>query len=249
MAVTNGLVGRALELLRDGLQPFVERELTAKYGERWPQVVTDLLTDSRLGKGKGDATNDVAVLLVLMDRKWSEVFRPILGKTERSLVNELLETRKRWAHQELFSNDDAYRALDSAERLLTPIAAPQAGELSEIKLGLRMNLNEQPRGEKRKSAAPPIEGEGSGRPAMGKYAPLYEHLTNLTARSAPMTFAAVEAVLGFKLPQSAREYPAWWANEPPETTRHRHSRAWTLAGRIAIPNLSSGTVVLETTSD
>jgi hypothetical protein len=50
-----------------------------------------------------------------MDRKWSEVFRQILGKTERSLVNELLAVRNSWAHQETFSSDDAYRALDSAE--------------------------------------------------------------------------------------------------------------------------------------
>ena len=108
MAITNHeRVGKALELLRDGLRPFVERELKASLGDRWPQSVTEILNDSRLGKGKGEPTNDVAVLLVVMDRKWSEIFRRTLGKAERSFVNELLEARKRWAHQETKANDAA----------------------------------------------------------------------------------------------------------------------------------------------
>lgn len=32
----------------------------------------------------------MAALLVMMDRKWGDVFRLILGKNERSPVNELL---------------------------------------------------------------------------------------------------------------------------------------------------------------
>lgn len=32
-------------------------------------------------------------VLVVMDRKWGDVFRQTLGKTERSLVNELIAVR------------------------------------------------------------------------------------------------------------------------------------------------------------
>ena len=36
MAMTNHeRVGRALDLLREGLAPFVERELSARYGKYW----------------------------------------------------------------------------------------------------------------------------------------------------------------------------------------------------------------------
>ena len=36
MAITNrDRVGRAMDLLKDGLRPFVERELTAKFGKYW----------------------------------------------------------------------------------------------------------------------------------------------------------------------------------------------------------------------
>jgi hypothetical protein len=111
MAISNQeRVGKALELLKAGLRPFVERELKAQYGDRWAFEVKDILGDTRLGAGKGDAVQDVAVHLVIMDRKWGEVFRRTLGKAERSLVNELLDARHRWAHQEAFSGDDTDRA-------------------------------------------------------------------------------------------------------------------------------------------
>src|SRR5260370_1001514 len=93
MAISNHeRVGKALELLREGLRPFVERELKTYHGDRWASEVKEVLTDTRLGGGKGDAMQDVAVQLVLMDRTWGDVFRKTLGKAERSLVNELLDS-------------------------------------------------------------------------------------------------------------------------------------------------------------
>lgn len=111
MAITNHeRVGKALELLKAGLVPFVEREFKAKYGDGWAFEVKDILPDTRLGDGKTESLNDVAALLVVMDRKWGEVFRRILGKTERSLANKILAVRNRWAHQDRFSSDDVYPA-------------------------------------------------------------------------------------------------------------------------------------------
>ena len=164
MAISNHeRVGKALELLKAGVGPFVEREFKAKYGDHWASHVQDVLSDTRLGAGPGDSLNDIAVLLVVMDRKWSEVFRQILGKTERSLVNELLEVRHRWAHQATFSSDDAYRALDSAGRLLTAVSASQAEDIEKMKMELlRVRFDEQARGEKRKSAGTAIESAATG---------------------------------------------------------------------------------------
>jgi predicted AAA+ superfamily ATPase len=164
MAISNHeRVGKALELLKAGVGPFVEREFKAKYGDHWASNIQEVLSDTRLGTGKGESLNDVAVLLVVMDRKWSEVFRQILGKTERSLVNELLEVRNRWAHQATFSSDDAYRALDSAGRLLTAVSASQAEDIEKMKMELlRVRFDEQARGEKRKSAGTAIESAATG---------------------------------------------------------------------------------------
>src|SRR4030067_891363 len=159
MAITNHeRVGKALELLKAGLVPFVEREFKAKFGDGWAFGMRDVLSDTRLGANKDETINDVAALLVVMDRKWGDVFRQILGKTERSLVNELIAVRNRWAHQETFTGDDAYRALDSAGRLLTAISAPQSDEIEKVKTELlRVRFDEQARSEKRKTAGTAIE--------------------------------------------------------------------------------------------
>lgn len=164
MAISNHeRVAKSLEKLRDGLHPFIERELKSHYGASWMNDVRDILNDTRLGKSKGETTKDVAVLLVLMDRSWSEVFRQTLGKAERSLVNELLDIRNRWAHQEPFSTDDAYRALDSVGRLLTSISAPESGDVEKMKMELlRVRFDEQARNEKRKSAGTAIESQVTG---------------------------------------------------------------------------------------
>ena len=164
MAITNHeRVGKALDLLRAGLAPFVERELKAKLGKDWAFELRDLLSDTRLGAGNNDALNDIAVLLVVMDRKWGDVFRLVLGRSERSLVNELIAARNRWAHQEAFSSDDAYRALDSAGRLLAAVSAPQADDVEKMKMELlRVRFDEQARGEKRKSAGTAIESAVTG---------------------------------------------------------------------------------------
>ena len=105
----------------------------------------------------------MAALLKLMWESWNEVFRQTLGPAERSLVSELRDHRNRWAHQEAFSGDDAYRALDSAGRLLTAVSAPQADEIEKMKTELlRLRFDEQVRSEKRKSAGTAIESTAAG---------------------------------------------------------------------------------------
>ena len=46
------------------------------------------------------------------------MFRNELRTTGRNLVGEVRDWRNKWAHNEPFSHDDAYRALDTIERLL-----------------------------------------------------------------------------------------------------------------------------------
>ena len=73
--------------------------------------------------------------------------------------------RNRWAHQERFSTDDAYRALDSAARLLTAVSATQTDEVEKIKMELlRVRFEEQLRTEKRRSAGTAVESAGDRQP-------------------------------------------------------------------------------------
>jgi hypothetical protein len=64
---------------------------------------------------------------------------------------------------------------------------------------------------------------------MSAYDPLYKWLLSNSANSVSPTFAQIEAILGFKLPDTARKRPQWWANEVGDT-RHVQCRAWMDAG-------------------
>ena len=80
----------------------------------------------------------------------------------------------------------------------------------------------------------------------GKYKALYEYLENRYANTVVLTFAQIEDLLGFTLPDSARVHHEWWANnDPNDATPHPHARSWTLAHRTATPNLQAQTVVFE----
>src|SRR2546425_1826609 len=159
-------VGKSLEILNKGLQPFIEREMQAVYGTRWLQEAAANLRDYHLSSARSsELSGDTQVLLMVMWDQWHTVFKNVLGHAERSLVSELRETRNKWAHQEAFSTDDAYRALDSMHRLLIAVsAAAQASEVDRQKQELlRLRFEEQARNETRKAAVAPIWGK----PTMG----------------------------------------------------------------------------------
>ena len=58
---------------------------------------------------------------------------------------------------------------------------------------------------------------------MGKYEPLAKYLESHSGESWNAQFADVERVLGFSLPPSAYEYPAWWANQD---GAHSQTKGW-----------------------
>lgn len=164
MAITNHeRVGKMLDLLRNGLGPFAEREFRNLYKDRVIEEIGRFIGDDRVDTTKPMDGWDVAVLLKLIWDSWNSVFRLTLGHSERSLVSELRDCRNKWAHQEAFTSDDTYRALDSAGRLLMAVSANQAVDIERMKMELlRLRFDEQVRSEKRKSAGTAIEGGGSG---------------------------------------------------------------------------------------
>lgn len=160
MAITNHeRVGKALELLREGLVPYIERECQTVFGKYWvTKVSAEWPRDLDWPEDAELPNLDAALLLRIMWEKWNEVFRKTLGFAERSLVSELRDVRNKWAHQTPFSTDDAYRALDSVSRLLMAVSAPQVDELEKMKTELlRLRFDEQVRSEKRKTAGTAIE--------------------------------------------------------------------------------------------
>ncbi len=158
MAETNqDRIGGMLVLLKEGLAPFVEREMRAVHGERWlEQGRQTLVRDESVGDTPLD---DVHALLGLVWFQWREVFRRVLGNAERAYVSELRDVRNRWAHQQVFSTNDTIRALDTAARLLRAVGAPEADRMDRLHADVqRAQLDEQARQQARRAAARPTEG-------------------------------------------------------------------------------------------
>ncbi len=132
-------ITKMIDLLVDGLYPFIKREIRATMGEK---PLEQQMPENN--------SHDLAELLKLMEYKWNEVFRNILGRSERSFVSELRDVRNKWAHNEPFSYGDTHRAIDTAARLLKSIHHDKAEELSKLSSEvLRISYDEQRRSKTR----------------------------------------------------------------------------------------------------
>ncbi|ARI79893.1 hypothetical protein BH695_0612 [Microcystis aeruginosa PCC 7806SL] len=162
MAISNReRVGRALDFLREGLYPFIEREMKASYGQKWLAVALSCLPESYTIRRTGDAVlkEDVSALLIVLWEQWNEVFKKTLGRSDRSLASELRDVRNAWAHNDAFSLDDAYRAFDSISRLLSSVSADTQEVEKQKQEILRLRFEEQARRETRRQAIAPTEGQ------------------------------------------------------------------------------------------
>lgn len=130
-------VAQALDVLAEGMQPFIENGLKAIYQDNWEKTAAASFRGGRGHDADSDATNwDAhAVLTVLWDQ-WNSVFRHHLSPLERSLVGELREFRNRWAHQDEFEFEDEYRVYDSVHRLLAAAGSDKAEEIGRKKRDL-----------------------------------------------------------------------------------------------------------------
>lgn len=147
-------VGKALEILKTGLPPFVECELKSAHGKNWWATVKQITGPGMQVAGTEVAPEwDAGSVLKVLWECWNDVFGKTLGRAERSLTSELIEVRNKWAHQKPFTTDDAYRAMDSTQRLLNAVGArEQADELGKQSAELlRLKFDEQARNERRKT--------------------------------------------------------------------------------------------------
>lgn len=62
-----------------------------------------------------------------------------------------------------------------------------------------------------------------------KYDPLIDYLKSQVTHNVQLTFIEINELLGEKLPPTALENPAWWANSATDPT-HSWARRWTAAG-------------------
>jgi hypothetical protein len=84
-----------------------------------------------------------------------------------------------------------------------------------------------------------------GRVMSGKYLLLYNYLEHRYANTVVLTFAEIEDLLGFPLPEQARLEQEWWTDAVKSGAGLNHSDSWVLASRTAKPNLLAQIVVFE----
>lgn len=76
---------------------------------------------------------------------------------------------------------------------------------------------------------------------MSKYAPLAKHLQGLEQDRWTASFTEIETILGCPLPASAKQYPAWWANQT--GGGHSQSLSWQSVGwQTSEPNFTRQTI-------
>lgn len=117
-------VGKALELAGTALGVYVDRRMTRRtpMGGNW-----------KLGYAGANVGGDVGALIGVIFDHWRDVFSDELKTTGRNLAGETRDWRNKWAHNEAFSSNDTYRALDTIERLLVAIDASEASEVGRSK--------------------------------------------------------------------------------------------------------------------
>ena len=120
-------VFEGMELLPEGLIPFVEKRLESQITGHWQVEVVQRVRGLR-PNGDGQVNWDQQGLLQVMMAYWKEAFAMVLGHPERSYVSELLEVRNKLSHNENFTYDDAERALDTMRRLLEAVSAKDVAE-------------------------------------------------------------------------------------------------------------------------
>ena len=124
----------ALDALREGLVPFVERKLLQRIGPQWADRLDHGWRFPLDRNPDGGVRWDTSALLRAMTDNWRTAFQDSLGHPGRAWVSELIETRNDHAHEKPFDNDRTLRSLDSARLLLTKIGAtPQAAAVDELR--------------------------------------------------------------------------------------------------------------------
>lgn len=143
MATSNrDRVGQMFEALAPAMEEFLDRTIG-------PQIADDKtwvdIYEAVARTGHPVSASDPSIQLKFVaenytgrfKRGWSP-FRETLGRTGEAYAAELLQVRHAWAHMKPFSDDDALRALDTAERLLTMTNSVEAAEkVRAVRLNLR----------------------------------------------------------------------------------------------------------------
>lgn len=142
---------RALDLLRDGIRPFVVAVLEEKEGSQWFEhprvqrmVSTPRSSNGEAPYGGEGPTLDLALLLKLIgsDCYWYRTFSPRLANISRWQIDSLRELRNRVAHHDgtdplLTSAPLLLPYLSTMEQLLRSVDSQYADDINKLRKALQ----------------------------------------------------------------------------------------------------------------
>lgn len=135
MAINNKeRITRGLDTFATGFWPLINDAMTKRspMGGNWVEQYPG-----------AKLQHDVSAQITVIKDHRPQIFRYVLSKDEFNWVFEVSDWRNKVAHGEPISTDDAYRALDTMERVLNRHAPAVATELLNAKQGLlREKANE-----------------------------------------------------------------------------------------------------------
>jgi predicted AAA+ superfamily ATPase len=144
MAVSNrDRIGQMFDLMAPKLDAFLSQILDPQLdaGRTWIDIVTAVDNNNARDVHRGDPSVQLKVITQDYTHRFRRNWRPLgahLNRTHQAYAAELLQVRHTWAHMKSFTDDDAYRALDTAQRLAAAIGAADTGEeIARIRLNLR----------------------------------------------------------------------------------------------------------------
>ncbi|MBQ3068754.1 MAG: hypothetical protein IJD01_02265 [Clostridia bacterium] len=133
------LVNRGFRALLAPLARYVGSTMKNMYGDLWWSEATEALGRSwavPVGPSFEERVGalDIAASLLLLDRRWNELFGHLLPRECRSYVNELRLVRNNVAHigYEDLSQEETVRALDTMALLCQPIDAEASETIREL---------------------------------------------------------------------------------------------------------------------
>lgn len=142
MGSNHTLVSQGFRILLKAFAPYIARELGNEYGDKWwEKGVMDILFEDQKRDlpvsgewAKLVDSLDVARCLLLFDLHWRQIFRKKLSIDHRTWAKELVGVRNKLAHLggEDFSDNDAWRALDTMSRLIEQIDPEGAEEIRSL---------------------------------------------------------------------------------------------------------------------
>jgi len=159
-------VGRALDLVAEGLGPWMITALHGKYGETWASEVGR--TAGLTGRDATPNQSDPAYLFWVFDKQWHGLFKEQLSFEDKRAVSALWDARKEWAHGERISSERTERVLMDSEHILRSIGAvQQADKADEARREFRrlMFEEDQKRLQRAQEKALSVQVDSTGLPA------------------------------------------------------------------------------------